>query len=241
MKKIRFLVIIFMILLCVYGCGKKSNNNDVANKKNSDEVQEITDNTSKNDDEKVQDETDQNENKSQEVSTDQNNSQIENNQSQNNNQNQDSNQEQNNNQGQNNNQSGQNEDNGNQQQENTNNKKIVVCSMTETSNKYDGFIRSTTTFENGSIVYHTLYVEKKFKNNYKAEDDDWTISNKEAIENSNTKGISGVVEIRNNITYLTANYNVKENEKLLEMITSHTEYNDFLNNMRNNGYMCTEG
>lgn len=112
--------------------------------------------------------------------------------------------------------------------------------MTETSNKYDDFIRSTTTFENGSIVYHTLYVEKKFKNNYKAEDDDWTISNKEAIENSNTKGISGVVEIKNNITYFIANYNVKENEKLLEMITSHTEYNDFLNNMKNNGYTCTE-
>lgn len=60
MKKIRFVVIIFMILLCVYGCGKKSTNNDVTNKKNSDGVQEITDNTSKNDDEKVQDETNQN-------------------------------------------------------------------------------------------------------------------------------------------------------------------------------------
>lgn len=119
-----------------------------------------------------------------------------------------------------------------------NDSKIVVCNITEDGANYVGKIETTTTFENNTIVYHTMNIEKTFKNGYKAENDDWTKANMEAINNNTKKGISGNVYIKDNKTYLIANYDVKANNSLLDLISSHTEYNDFLDNMKKNGYFC---
>ena len=119
------------------------------------------------------------------------------------------------------------------------NTKKIMCSMTDSSDRYQGDIETTTTFENDAITSHTLYIEKAFKDGYKAEDDGWTTDHIEALKNEKD-GITGNIEIKNNTTYLTMTYNVKENPNLLELITYHTEYNDFLNNMRSNGYICNE-
>lgn len=119
------------------------------------------------------------------------------------------------------------------------NKKIVVCTMNEEGSYYTGIITHTTTFENDTIIHNKLYVEKYFKEGYLAEEDNWTISHIESLNNNTKVGLTGNVDIRNNITYLTVNYDVKANPKLIELITTHTEYNDFLNHMTtNNGYSC---
>ena len=134
------------------------------------------------------------------------------------------------------------EKNENNKDTNTNNQDVkqkkISCDLTEEGTYYTGKTQTITTFENDTIVYHTMKIEKSFKDGYKAENDDWTKANMEAINNNTKKGISGNVYIKNNITYLTANYDVKENNSLIDLITSHTEYNDFLDNMRSNGYVC---
>lgn len=118
-------------------------------------------------------------------------------------------------------------------------KKIVVCTMNEESNYYYGTVSHTTIFENGTIVHDKMYIEKHFKEGYKAEEDNWTISNIEALENNTKIGITGEVYVKNNVTYLTINYDVKANPKNIEYITTHTKYNDFLNHMTTkNGYSC---
>lgn len=119
------------------------------------------------------------------------------------------------------------------------NKKIVVCTMNDEGSYYTGIITHTTTFENDTIIHNKLYVEKYFKEGHLAEEDNWTISHIELLNNNTKVGLTGNVDIRNNITYLTVNYDVKVNPKLIELITKHTEYNDFLNHMTtNNGYSC---
>lgn len=119
------------------------------------------------------------------------------------------------------------------------NKKIVVCTLDEEGSYYSSIITQTTTFENDVIIHDKLYIEKKFKEGYLAEEDDWTITNINALQNNTKAGISGNAYIENNITYLTINYDVKANSKLIELITTHTEYNDFFNHMTtNNGYSC---
>lgn len=120
-----------------------------------------------------------------------------------------------------------------------NNKKIVVCTIKENGSYYNGIVTHTTTFEKEKIIHNKLYIEKHFFDGYKAEEDDWTISNISAIQNNTKVGISGKAYIENNTTYVTINYDVSANSSLIEYITSHTEYNDFINHMTtNNGYTC---
>lgn len=119
------------------------------------------------------------------------------------------------------------------------NKKIVVCTIQQEGSYYYGTTTHTTTFENDIIVHNKMYSEKHFKDGYKAEEDSWTISNIKALQNNTKVGISGNAYIENNITYLIINYDVKANADLMSLITAHTEYNDFFNNMTTkNGYSC---
>lgn len=119
------------------------------------------------------------------------------------------------------------------------NKKIVVCSISQTGSNYSAITKLTTTFENNTIVYHTMYIEKAFNDGYKAEEDKAFegITN-ERLNNLND-GRNGTIYITNNTIYYTLNFDVKNYPSIISYITTHTEYNDFLNHMTtNNGYSC---
>ena len=121
----------------------------------------------------------------------------------------------------------------------SNNKKDIICTISQSSNgKYEGMTKITTTFENDSIIFTKINIEKKYLNEYKADEDSWTISTKEDIDKNLKEGMTGDILIKDNTVYLTVNYDIKKNPQLLEIVTSHTTYDDYLNNMKHNGYEC---
>lgn len=118
------------------------------------------------------------------------------------------------------------------------NPKIAVCKNTEKGNTYIGDITATATFENDTIIYFKMYIEKSFLNEYKAEEDSWTISIIEALKNPEN-GISGTVEIKNNITYVNINYDILANLSLINLVATYAEYKDYMDSMVNEGWKCS--
>ena len=120
----------------------------------------------------------------------------------------------------------------------SNNTKKILCTIKSSTDKYSATSEITTTFESESMIHTKLYIEKEFINGNKAEEDNWTIENKNSLEQNTKEGMSGNINIKNNIAYLTINYDFKKNPELIKIVTSHTEFNDYLSNMEKNGYSC---
>lgn len=120
-------------------------------------------------------------------------------------------------------------------------KKVIVCTYSQSSDKYSANIKYTTTFEKDTISYHTTYIEKAFKEGYKAEEDGAFKDITNEYLDSLKDGRSGSIKIENNTIYYTLNVDVKNYPKMVEYVTTHTEYNDFFNHMiNNNGYSCVK-
>lgn len=111
------------------------------------------------------------------------------------------------------------------------NKKVIVCTENPKGTGYYGYVKHTATFENNNLSYYILYIEKHFEEGYKAEDDSWTTTELNGIKNNTKAGITADGYIKNNTAYLTYKYDVKSYPNLTSMITKHTEYDDFLNNV----------
>ena len=118
------------------------------------------------------------------------------------------------------------------------NKKVAVCTKNISGTGYNASEKYTVTFENDSIVYFTIYTIKSFIDDYKAENDSWTLSNMESLKNNNRKGLSGNIYIENNTTYMTINYDTKMNPSLLDLLTSHRTYDDFISYSTSQGMSC---
>ena len=118
------------------------------------------------------------------------------------------------------------------------NKKVAVCTKNTSGTGYNASEKYTVTFENDSIVHFTIYTIKSFIDDYKAENDSWTLSNMESLKNNTRKGLSGNIYIENNTTYMTINYDTKMNPSLLDLLTSHRTYDDFISYSTSQGMNC---
>lgn len=119
----------------------------------------------------------------------------------------------------------------------------IVCTMTQ-SNENKGFnaiITATATFEDNDMIYFTMHWEKKYDEEYSAYDDDIIEDvTQERLDNLND-GRSGNIYIKDNTVFYTLNYDLKNYPDLKPMVTSHIEYDDYYNHMiNNNGYTCTK-
>lgn len=118
------------------------------------------------------------------------------------------------------------------------NQTIVSCSIEEEGTYYKSNVQNEATFEENEIVYFTLNVDKHYDDAYDAKDDDWIISTQDSLENNTKKGLTGKVEVKDNVGYVTISYDLKENPELKDMVTSYQTLDDYYEHMIEAGYTC---
>lgn len=188
-KKIILFILCFIILLGVCGCSNEKDKSNTDNKEKTPivENENIENDTETNDNVETNNKTESN------IKPNTNNKTETTNTTESNSQNQATNTAESNNQTETN--SNTEEDNLNHNDIPSVNKKIVVCDQDINRKGYNASLKYTVTFENDSIVYFTMYTIKSFIDDYKAENDDWTISNMESLKNNTRKGLSGNIYI----------------------------------------------
>ncbi len=119
------------------------------------------------------------------------------------------------------------------------NQKDLTCTLLLTGNNHKDSVSTLYgIFEDDILVYTKLNIEKKYIEDYDPYDDTWTTDNIDSCNKKELKGFTCKVEVKDRVTYVETTYDMKENPELMDLVTTHKEYNDFINNLEKQGYKC---